>query len=110
MDNFLAYLSAHHTALMMTLGAAVLIAYFIFNRLLKLALLCFLIILAIAGYYYLKEPGRTGKNMEELWQKTRAKTEKVVETGKGVYEKGKKFSESMDSLMGKDKEKLPDKE
>jgi hypothetical protein len=117
MDNFLAYLASHHTALIMTLSAAVLIAYFIFNRLIKLALFCFLISLAIAGYYYLKEPGRTGKNVEELWQTTKAKTEKVVETGKktyekgkDVYEKGKKFSESMDPLMGKGKEKQPHKE
>ena len=115
MDNFLAFLSSHHTALMMILGAVVLIAYFIFNRLLKLAFLCFIIVLAIAGYYYLKEPGRTGQNMEELWQKTKAKTEKVVETGKktyekgkDIYEKGKKFTESMGSLTGKDKEKPPE--
>ncbi len=117
MDNFLAYLSSHHVALMLTLGAAVLIVYFIFKRLVKLALLAFLIVLAIAGYFYLKEPGRTWKNVGELWQKTRTRTEKVVETGKktyetgkNVYEKGKKFSESMDSLMGKDKEKSPAKE
>jgi len=115
MDHFLAYLSSHHAALILTIAAAVLVAYFIFKRLIKLALLCFLISLGIAGYFYLKEPGRTWKNMEELWQKTRVKTvnavkagKKTYERGKDVYEKGRKFSESMDSLIGKEKEKHPE--
>lgn len=114
MDSLLAYLSSHHTALMLILAAAVLICYFIFNRLIKLALFCLLILLAIAGYHYLKEPGRSSKDVGEFWQKTRVKAEKIVETGKKtyetgkvVYEKGKKFTEGMDSLTGKEKEKQP---
>jgi len=117
MDGLISFLSSHHFTLVVTIAAAVLIAYFIFKKLIKMALLCFLVAMGIAGYFYLKEPGRTWKNMGELWQKTRVETVKAVETGKktyekgkDVYEKGKKISESMDSLMGKDKEKRSDEQ
>jgi len=112
MDGLISFLSSHHLTLAVTIAAAVLIAYFVFKKLMKLALLCLLITLGIAGYFYLKEPGRTWKNMGELWQKTRVETVKAVETGKktfakgkDVYEKGKKFSDSMDFLVGRDKDR-----
>jgi hypothetical protein len=115
MDGVIAYLSSHHLVLMLTIAAAVLIAYFIFKRLIKLALFCFLVAMGIAGYFYLKQPGRTRKDVSQAVQKTKTQTVKVVETGKktyekgkDVYEKGKKFSESIDSLKGKYKEKLPE--
>jgi glucan phosphoethanolaminetransferase (alkaline phosphatase superfamily) len=117
MDGLIAYLSSHHIALALAIAAAVLIAYFIFKRLIKLALFCFLVALGVAGYFYLKQPGRTWKDVSQALQKTKTQTEKVVETGKKtyekgkeVYEKGKKFSDSVDSLIGKDKEKRPEAE
>jgi hypothetical protein len=117
MDSLITYLSSHHIALGLTIAAAVLIAYFIFKRLIKLALFCFLVALGVAGYFYLKQPGRTWKDVGQAWQKTKTQTVKVVETGKktyekgkDVYEKGKKFSESIDLLKGKDREKSPEPE
>lgn len=111
MDNLISYLSAHHFALMLVMAAAVLIAWFIFQKLMKLALLCLLVTLGIAGYFYLKQPGRTWKDVTDAWQKTRTQTTRIVETGKTTYQKGKevyeegrKFSATMDELMGKDKE------
>ncbi len=109
MDTLIAWLSTHNIVLMLVIAVAVMIAYFIFKRLIKLALLCSLAALGVAGYFYLKQPGRTWKDVDEAWRKTRTSTVKVVETGrktyekgKDVYEKGMKFSDSLDSLMGKE--------
>jgi hypothetical protein len=88
-----------------------LIVYFLFKQLLKLALLFLLIFIAVGGYFYCKDPREMPQNMMETLEKAKTETGKAVEKGKEVYskgkaiaEKGKKVAEGMDNLLiGKDR-------
>jgi uncharacterized membrane protein YfcA len=81
-----------------------LIVYFLFKQLLKLALLFLLILLAVGGYFYFKDPRKMPRNMMETLEKAKTETGKAIEKGKAIAEKGKKLTEGMDNLLiGKDK-------
>jgi outer membrane lipopolysaccharide assembly protein LptE/RlpB len=88
-----------------------LIVYFLFKQLLKLALLFLLILLAVGGYFYFKDPRKMPQNMMKTLEKAKTETGKALEKGKEAYskgkaiaEKGKKLTEGMDNLIiGKEK-------
>lgn len=104
-------LSDHPMIIVGIIFIGLLIAYFLFKQLLKLALIFLLILLAVGGYYYLKDPAKMPQNMMETLEKAKTETGKAVEKGKEAYEKGKaiaekgkKLTEGMDNLLiGKDK-------
>ncbi|MEI8172848.1 MAG: hypothetical protein WCH07_05095 [Deltaproteobacteria bacterium] len=93
MDNLIQYVTAHQFTVWVGVFVALLIVYVIFKKLIKLALLLTLLLLAIGGYMYFKDPKRMPGNIQEALQKAKEKTVKVVETGKGVYDKGKAVAE-----------------
>ena len=111
MDNIIQNLSAHPMIIIAVIFVGLLIVYFLFKQLLKLALLFFMILLAIGGYFYFKDPEKMPRNMMETLEKARTETVKAVEKSKEVYlkgkaitEKGKKLTEGMDNLsIGKEK-------
>lgn len=111
MDNIIQNLSDNPALVVAIIVAGLLVVFFLFKQLLKLALLCFLIILAVGGYFYFKDPGKMPQNMLETYEKAKTQTGKAVEMGKEAYskssdmvEKGKKILEGMDNLLvGKDK-------
>ena len=111
MDNIMQNLSAHPMIIIAVIFVGLLIVYFLFKQLLKLALLFFMILLAIGGYFYFKDPEKMPQNMMETLEKARTETAKAVEKSKEVYlkgkaitEKGKKLTEGMDNLsIGKEK-------
>lgn len=111
MDNFLQNLSAHPLLIIAVLLIGLLIGYFLFKQLLKLALLLLLILLALGGYFYFKDPKKMPRNMIETLEKARTETVKAVEKGKEAYskgraiaEKGRKLTKGMDNLLiGKDR-------
>lgn len=76
--------------------AALLILYFLFKRLIKLALILILIAVAIGGYYYFSEP-RKPADLREAVEKVRIETGRAIEKGKEAVEKGRE-------LIGKGKE------
>jgi len=95
-------LSGHPGIAILALFVGVLVVYFLFKQLLKVALVFLLILLAIGGYFYLKDPQKMPRNMAQ----TLEKAGKVVDTGKQAYEKGKaiaekgkKLTEDMDNLI-----------
>ena len=111
MDNIMQNLSGHPMIIIGIIFVGLLIVYFLFKQLLKLALLFFMILLAIGGYFYFKDPEKMPQNMMETLEKARTETVKAVEKSKEVYlkgkaitEKGKKLTEGMDNLsIGKEK-------
>jgi uncharacterized protein HemX len=110
-DNILQNLSAHPMIIIAIIFVGLLIVYFLFKQLLKLALLFLVILLAIGGYFYFKDPEKMPQNMMEALEKAKTETGKAVEKGKEAYskgkaiaEKGKKLTEGMDNLtVGKEK-------
>jgi len=110
-DNLIQNLSAHPMIIIAVIFIGLLVVYFLFKQLLKLALLFLLILLAVGGYFYFKDPEKMPRNMMETLEKAKTGTGKAVEKGKEVYstgraiaEKGKKLTEGMDNLLiGKDK-------
>jgi len=110
-DNLLQNLSAHPMIIIAVILIGLLIVYFLFKQLLKLALLFLLIFIAVGGYFYFKDPRKMPQNMMETLEKAKTETGKAVEKGKEVYskgkaiaEKGKKVVEGMDNLLiGKDR-------
>lgn len=115
MDHIIQNLSGHPFAIMLIIFMALLVLYFCFKQLVKMALLFFLILLVFFGYFYFKDPGKMPENIRETLEKAKTQTSKMVEqgknayqTGKGVVEKGKKITEGMDNFtVGK--EKKPDR-
>jgi len=103
MDKLAHYFSTHPLAVIAVTFFVFLIIYFLFKKLVKLALLFFLILLAIGGYFYFKYPEKkVFENMSQAVQKARSQTGKVVEKGKnayqkgkGIYEKGKKLTRDL---------------
>jgi hypothetical protein len=110
-DSLIQNLSGHPMIVLAIIFIGLLIVYFLFKQLLKLALLFFLVLLAIGGYYYFKDPRTMPQNIMKTLEKTKIETGKAVEKSKDAYaqgktivEKGKKWAEGMDNLtVGKDK-------
>jgi hypothetical protein len=111
-DNLIQNLSAHPMIIIGVIFIGLLVVYFLFKHLLKLALLFLLFLLAVGGYFYFKDPEKMPRNMMETLEKAKTGTGKAIETGKEAYskgraiaEKGKKLTEGMDNLLiGKDKQ------
>jgi len=110
-DNLVQNLSAHPMIIIAVIFVGLLIVYFLFKQLLKLALLFLLILLAVGGYFYFKDPRKMPQNMMKTLEKAKTETGKALEKGKEAYskgkaiaEKGKKLTEGMDNLIiGKEK-------
>jgi hypothetical protein len=103
-DNILQNLSANPLIIIMVIFIGLLIVYFLFKQLLKFALLFLMILLAIGGYFYFKDPEKMPKNMMETLEKAKAETGKAVEKGRAIVEKGKQLTEGMDNLkVGKER-------
>jgi ABC-type multidrug transport system fused ATPase/permease subunit len=119
-DYIMQNLTGHPIIMIIVIFIGLLIVYFLFKQLLKLALLFFLILLAIGGYFYFKDPEKMPRNVMETLEKAKTQIIKTVDKGKEVYvkgkaivEKGKKLTEGMDNiLIGKEKkpDKTPDQE
>ena len=90
------YLSGHPVAIVLLIAVCIIILYFIFKQLVKMAILFALILMAMAGYFYFKGT----KSVREAYEKTKVQTQEVVETGKGVYQKGKDIYEKGKKITG----------
>lgn len=119
MDQIFQNLSGHPAVMGIVIFLALLVLYFIFKKLVKMALLILLALIALCGYFYFKDPGRMPENVFESLEKAKVQTEKMVEkgkdayqTGKAVVEKGKKLTEEFEGLTaGREKktERKPEK-
>ena len=113
MDHFMQNLSSHPATVFLALFVGVLIVYFLFKQLLKVALVFILILLAIGGYLYLKDPQKMPRNMTETLKKAGTAVDQgkqVYAKGKAMAQKGKKLTEDMDNLLVGRKNATTDKE
>ena len=93
MDSIMQYVTTHQFTVGVAVFVTLMVVYVIFKQLFKLALLLILLLMAMGGYMYFKDPGKMPKNIHETFQKAKQQTGKVVETGKSVYGKGKAVAE-----------------
>lgn len=119
MDQIVQNLSGHPALMGVVIFLALLVLYFIFKKLVKMAILIFLALIALCGYFYFKDPEKMPENFMGTLDKAKAQTERMVEkgkdayqTGKAVVEKGKKLTEELEGLVGgreKKAERKPEK-
>ena len=111
MDNFFHYLSTHPLAAIIVSVIILFMVYFVIKKLLKVALIFGLILIAATAYFYYTAPEEFPDNMKSTIGDVKNQTEKLTDTGKGVLhvgkdmiDKGKKLAESVEKTM-KDKTK-----
>ncbi|PKN35219.1 MAG: hypothetical protein CVU61_04420 [Deltaproteobacteria bacterium HGW-Deltaproteobacteria-19] len=105
MEGITHYLSAHPIALMALIFVCLILLYFLFKQLLKLALVVALVLLCMAGYFYFQGT----KDLQSIIQKTKQQASEVIDTskkvyekGKGVYQKGKEITEGVERTVNGD--------
>jgi len=111
MDSFLNNLSSHQPSLTVVAIIALLIVYFLFKKLVKMALIFTLILLAVGGYLYTKDPKKISESIKQTVEKVKLDPGKLMEKGKNAYrdgkdlfERGKKLPGQIDRLItGKEK-------
>jgi hypothetical protein len=112
MNSFIDYVTAHQFTAGVCIFVAILIIYFLFKKLIKLALFLILIIIVVTGYAYFKESDSMPKSIHGALQKAKEETRMVVEKGRGVYdsvmaifeERRKPVTDYIDKITEQDKE------
>jgi hypothetical protein len=84
--------------------AALLIVYFLFKSLIKLAFILILVAVAVGGYYCLRYPESRPTNLTDAVEKVRTGAGKAVDQGKEMYEKGRELVDQGKEAYGKGKE------
>lgn len=112
MDEIISYLSTHQPVLIFATVIALCIIYFLFTKLLKMALLFTIVLLALGGFLYLKNPQKMSESVKQTVGEAKTKTGKIIDTGKqafrdamDLFDKGKKLPGQIDRLiMGKEEQ------
>ncbi|MHB8908170.1 MAG: hypothetical protein ACYDAA_04745 [Syntrophales bacterium] len=99
MQAFVRILSEDPLVAIAVCFVALLILYFLFKSLIKLALIVIIIVVAIGGYSYFREPRSKPANLKEALEKARIETGRAIEKGKEAVEKGRE-------MVGKGKEAI----
>lgn len=105
MDAIIEYVKTHQFTVAVGVFLVMLILYFIFKKLVKLALFFVVLLIAFSGYSYFKDPSKgVSESVKETVQKAKEETGKVVEKGRSVYDKGKEFgkkiTKNVDEFLG----------
>jgi hypothetical protein len=112
MNSFIDYMTAHQLTAGLCIFVAIVIIFFLFKKLIKLALFLILIIIVLTGYAYFKESNEMPKSIHEALQKAKEQTRMVVEKGRGVYDdvmsifekRRKPVTDYIDKITEQDKE------
>jgi len=113
MDAITGYIAEHPAVLIMIIVFVIIfILYFVFKKLLKLTLVILFILLAVAGYYYFKDPNKTLEKIKNTVDAVNAGINEVVDKSKNLYkdtkalyEKSKKVPGDIGKLLKDSKEK-----
>ena len=98
MSSITEYLSAHPAIIMLVvIFIIILILYFVFKQFIKLALIMLMIVLAVAGYFYFKDPDRMAERIQLTVDTIKSGTNEIVE-------KSKSFFTDLKELVSKTKE------
>ena len=112
MNSIIDYMTAHQFTAGVCIFVAILIVYFLFKKLIKIALLLILIIIMVTGYAYFNDSNRMPKSIQEALQKAKEETHMAVEKGRGAYDsvmsifekRRKPVTDYMDKITEQDKE------
>ena len=108
MEGIVSAVTEHPLAAMAVCFAVLLIVYFLFKRLIKLALILIIVAVAIGGYLYFQHPESRPANLKDAVEKARIGVGKAVDQGKELLDKGKeayeKGKEFVDKGIDKGKE------
>ena len=115
MEGIVRAMTEHPLAAMAVCFAVLLIVYFLFKRLIKLALILIIVAVAIGGYFYFQHPESRPTNLKDAMEKARTGAGKALDQGKEAYEKGKELLDKGKNAVEKGKDaagdigKLPDR-
>ena len=112
MNSIIDYFTAHQFTAGVCIFIAILIIFFLFKKVVKLALLFILVIIMLTGYAYFKESNKMPRNIQGVLQKAKEQTRMVVEKGRGVYDdvmsifdkRRKPVTDYIDKITEQDKE------
>jgi len=112
MNSIIDYFTAHQITAGVCIFVAILIIYFLFKKVIKLALLFILVIIMLTGYAYFKESNKMPRSIQGVLLKAKEQTRMVVEKGRGVYDdvmsifdkRRKPVTDYIDKVMEQDKE------
>lgn len=105
MDDIIKYVTSHQFFIGVCVFVAILIIFFLFKKVIKLALLLILVLIIFGGYLCFKEPERMPKNISETMQRAKESTRSVVEKGRGVYDSVKGLYKKIEKLVTRDIDK-----
>lgn len=86
--------------------AVLLIVYFLFKSLIKIALIMLIIAVAIGGYFYFQHPEYRPADLKDAVQKARTGAAKAIDQGKETYEKGRELIDRGKEAYDKGRELL----
>ncbi len=84
--------------------SALLLVYFLFKSMIKLALILILVAVVIGGYFYFQHPEWRPANLKDAVEKVRVGAGKAVDQGKDAYDKSKELVEKGKDAYEKGKE------
>ncbi|MHB9097033.1 MAG: hypothetical protein ACYC5X_04335 [Syntrophales bacterium] len=91
MQEIVRILSEYPLAAIAVCFTVMLILYFLFKSLIKLALVLIIIAVAVGGYSYFREPRIKPADLREAVEKARIETGRAIEKGKEAMEKGREM-------------------
>ncbi|MGC9975770.1 MAG: hypothetical protein ABSC57_03485 [Syntrophales bacterium] len=110
-NDLIDYFAVHQFTAGICIFVAILIIYFLFKKLIKIAVLFIVVVIILAAYANLKESGRMPRNIQEAIYKAKEETQIVVERARGVYdgvialfEKPRNRATDYSDKIGEDKE------
>jgi hypothetical protein len=104
MEEIVRSVTEHPLVAIAVCFSALLLVYFLFKSLLKLALILILVAVAIGGYFYFRHPESRPVNLKDAVEKVRVGAGKAVDQGKSAYEKSKELVEKRKDVYEKGKE------
>jgi len=104
MEGIVRAVTEHPLVVMAVCFAVLMIVYFLFKSLIKLALILIIVAVAIGGYFYFQHPESRPANFKEAVEKARTGAGKAMDQGKEAYEKGKELVDKGKEAYEKGKE------
>lgn len=101
MDAITGYISAHPGVLVMiVVFIIILIAHFIFKSLIKSVLIFLLLLLALSGYYYLKDPGKMPEKIDQSINLLKSGVSEIVDKSKSFFKDTKELYKESKNVPG----------
>ena len=104
MEEIVRSVTEHPLVAIAVCFSVLLLVYFLFKSLLKLALILILVAVVIGGYFYFRYPESRPANLKDAVEKVRVGAGKAVDQGKSAYEKSRELVEKGKNVYEKGKE------